>query len=108
MQGERMNEKPPVPLLGVKQARVCGRLVGDGSCDEPAITHYFLNEDAENIYACGRHAREIEIVWSYYQRHQITPCCGMPGALWFPDENTCRYEDGLPTAEKQRYATATA
>lgn len=90
-------------------ARVCLRWAGrewgpdaNNTCGKPASVHVFWDFDGDNAFACEEHAEEIRERWQPYQIHKLSPCCGMPGALWFRSERTCRYEEGgLPVAERR-------
>jgi hypothetical protein len=108
-----MSEKdiPPLGPDGIEE-RICHRFMGmreDGSwipCGKPARIHIFWTEGdsewaGENGYVCEEHREEAITRWSWYAWHPLGACCGMPGALFFPAENVCRYDDdGLPVAEK--------
>jgi hypothetical protein len=88
-------------------ARLCTRHVrgefgpAESTCGKPATHHVFWDyEPGDNAYACKEHVEEIKRRWTYFQIHPLADC-GMPGALWFPEERTCRYdEEGLPVAER--------
>ena len=100
-----MGEKKTLPPLGPdgEEERICHRFTGfrpDGSwipCGLPAVAHVFWTEEnLENGYACAEHRDEIGLRWSYWRMHGLGADCGMPGALFYPDENVCRCEE-LPT-----------
>lgn len=89
-------------------ARFCMKWTGgewgpaENTCGKLATHHVFWDEEGDSTYACATHTAEIRRLWDYHQIHALSPFCGMPGALWFPAENTCRYDDdGLPVAEER-------
>lgn len=104
-----MTEKR-IPPMGdtIHESRICMRNLGfnpDGSdivCGKPAAVHIFWTPTLENTYACAECSNEALSRWSWWRYHALGPCCGMPGSLYFEDENVCRYEDGLPVAEVKR------
>jgi hypothetical protein len=92
--------------------RTCGRWTAgtfggedEEHCGKPARFHVIWSaETMENSYTCLNHAREATERWRSDFYHEVGPCCGMPGARFFLDENVCRYEDGLPIIEWAREA----
>lgn len=105
-----MRRKELPPLGGEQIERICARELGtnaDGSeiiCGSEPVAHVFWDEERlDNAFACEEHWREIQDVFSCWRAHGIGADCGMPGALFFPDENVCRYDEaGLPVAEVAR------
>ncbi len=93
-----MSDKP-LPPLGPdgEEERICHRFSGhrpDGSwiaCGKPAVAHIFWTEEnLENGYACAEHRDEAVACWSMWRMHKLGADCGMPGALFYPDENVCQ------------------
>lgn len=92
--------------------RICNLWVGgdlgtsnERQCTKQAVVHIFwTDEDApENSYACATHKGYALRTYGPWRVHDLQPCCGMPGALFFPEENVCRYEgDELPVVEVER------
>lgn len=106
---ERRTKKPP---FGQEQIhRICNRRVlpqfdengDDVICGAEGKFHIIWDiETMENGYACLDHASEATERWQPDAWHPMGDCCGMPGSLYFAQENVCRYEDGLPVAEVER------
>lgn len=93
--------------------RTCTRLVGyeaDSSerlCGIPAIVH--VDWGPESGFVCELHAEDaLERGWQAADAHVLGPCCGMPGARWFPNygESFCAYADGLPVAQTEERVAA--
>ena len=87
---------PPFFDLYVPE-RACSRAISnDGRpCGRDPFLHVAWQDTPEGIEAgwvCSHHARELDR-WKPLQTHEPGPDCGMPGALWFTDENVCRVPD---------------
>ena len=109
-----MSEKKLTALLGpkVEDGRVChlGILYrGGGSktlCGRPAVAHIVWEMDSAGGFrascVCADHRDEVLNAFHWLQWHKMGPCCGMPGAMFFPEENVCKYKDDeLPVAERR-------
>lgn len=96
------------PIVGSKivPERVCGRSVDPSDvnviCGKPAIRHVFWNpepEGWEHNFVCAEHLTEARTYRPMYE-HPLGADCGMPGSLFFAEENACRTpEGGFPVAE---------
>lgn len=78
--------------------RACSRAVDiDGRpCGKEPFLHVIWRDTPEGLeggWVCVDHASELETRWKPLQVHEPGPDCGMPGALWFMDENICRCPD---------------
>lgn len=102
------NPSPPHFIREAHVSRVCQcqlNALGDHEilCGRLAVAHvcWTWGDPAKFSFVCEEHDRKVCMRFDYHQKHPMGPCCGMPGSLWIPAENTCRYdEEGLPTAEK--------
>lgn len=88
--------------------RLCTRWVGGSfggedevGCGKHAVAHIFWlgYGSLENSFACLEHVKDTtrESIW---KAHPMGPDCGMPGSLFFPDENVCRCDGQLEPAEE--------
>lgn len=109
---EQEARKPP---FGQEQMqRICHRYMGadengdDIICGKEGTFHLIWDVGTmENGFCCLDHAREATERWEPDAYHRMGDSCGMPGSQYFPEENVCRYEDGLPVAEVEREAWLT-
>lgn len=83
------------PLLDGAIARDCGRWLVDHHCGKPAVRHVIWDETLENGFVCEEHLSELDTLWTFFAAHEVGPDCGMPGSLFFVDENVCRCPDEL-------------
>lgn len=104
-----MNDQHMPPLGPEREApRICHRYTGareDGSwipCGSPAAIHVLWTPDYRHSFICAAHRYEAITRWRWHRYHELGACCGMPGALYFPAENVCRYAGGLPVHEEER------
>lgn len=88
------------PLFGDSMPRRCSRWVGGKGCGKEPVEHVAWAGGSAG-FVCVEHRGELGTVWLFQQRHPVGHDCGMPGAYWYEQENVCRCDDELPTAEKQ-------
>jgi hypothetical protein len=91
--------------------RACSRAINTAGdpCGGEAFLHVAWADTPEGVEAgwvCTLHASELSTHWPPLQTHEPGPDCGMPGALWFFEENVCRCPDPEPesTAVAEREA----
>lgn len=100
-----MGERPKGNTWGIERACACCvsgfQTDEEVLCGMPATVHLIWS-DADPVdanFACERH-RAVALSYEPEWVHEVGSCCGMPGAMFFADENVCRYpEDELPVAE---------
>jgi hypothetical protein len=92
----RGNERVTTPPFfdHICPERACSRAVDalGHPCGKEAFLHVAWHDTPEGIeggWVCVDHAKDLH-AWSPLQVHEPGPDCGMPGSLWFPDENICR------------------
>lgn len=90
-----MNPRTP-PFFGFPANRGCSRWLGDHDCGKDAVRHVIWTETMENGFVCLDHVRELGTLWAFIAAHEVGPDCGMPGSVFYIDENVCRCDD-LPT-----------
>lgn len=84
------------PLFGEAPARLCTRWFDGRNCGAMPVMHVLWDaETMENGVVCEEHVKELGARWAFVQAHDLGPDCGMPGANWHFEENTCRCEDSL-------------
>ena len=78
---------------------------GETVCAAPGVFHIMWEDTPGGIetgWTCDAHAGEVRELWKPLAMHRVGEDCGMPGSVFYPAENRCGYEDGLPTVEPVR------
>lgn len=86
--------------------RYCGVALplGGAICNAPASIH--IAREVKNgivvraAWVCLRHELSALIMHSYYDAHDVGPCCGMPGAKWDTEGKTCIYDEEIEVTDE--------
>ncbi|WP_037649794.1 hypothetical protein [Streptomyces flavidovirens] len=97
-----MNPNVPVGRMVDASPQLCTYSPGDtdaNDCGVPATWHIAWDAQMENGLACDQHMAEAQQRFAYFDRHPISPDCGMPNAHWFFELKRCGYPDDPATQE---------